>query len=236
MRRKFCRESATPQPPPGPVDPHGADPDYRDGVVSPHCAPRPAATSESDSAVSRLDPRLTLARWGFLTTRLATLAERSGCHTSSDTPDPRHAGWGWVGAWGDGNDGGSDTMAGPAESVLPDISGSWTFNAGSPDGGGCQATDIGLIISQSGDTFRGTHEGGRLRCPTHLQIVYLDEPCGSGAILNGRISAGGEVQFDMGSTDRAQRGNSAGMPSTSYSGAAVPESEASTRQQRRIQR
>jgi len=102
--------------------------------------------------------------------------------------------------------GGGDGGSGPS---IPDVAGSWRFAAQNLSGSGvsCSFANAPLNLDQSGDTFTGTYgpvSGSCLGGGESFDFTV------QGTVVNGTITQGGAVQFDLDSPDFHHSGNLSG--------------------------
>ncbi len=92
---------------------------------------------------------------------------------------------------------GSDSTTGPSEQNAQ-VGGLWSYSTDALSGGtgvSCFISNVDLSLNQTGTTFTGNANGGRINCMVDGQTV-LDSSFGSQVVVNGTMS-GNNVSFDI---------------------------------------
>ena len=111
--------------------------------------------------------------------------------------------------------GGDGRTTGPTGPQIPNISGSWTYNAtnvsGTVQGIGvsCRFEDITLSINQTGTTFTGQTSGGAGTCSLGVLGDVGPDPLDPATIVSGQIT-GNSVTFDFETSDWRNTGTISG--------------------------
>jgi hypothetical protein len=97
-------------------------------------------------------------------------------------------------ACADKGDGGGDDVVDPS---LPRVAGTWSYSISNLSGGGitCFQSGTTLNLYQYGATVTGSFSGGVFVCG--LVTVFVTD----GRIINGSVTSGGAVSFDMRTCD-----------------------------------